>query len=466
MFKCSTKSSKVVLATILSLGMALSLIPIYPAKAEERLTKSSAADSSSPSVQALKENFAVSKTITLEQFGNPDTEAALLHRTFPSGKYQATGIYVKPNETITLNLAISDATKLPRVAIINPQGYSGNYAYQGDHKTLQPGTNTFSSSSGGLVFLYTTYILPTSPTVTIQGGENIPYFVLGQHTKTDWTNMLSQYPNAPWVQLQSDHALITVSTASAKRYVTDPVALMQKHDQAITIEENVSGTSDTETAPHQAPKYRHHMVEYFASDYYMYAWYYYTAYHTDAINAILDLNAFSTNGWGPWHEIGHQHQMDSWTWDGMGEVTVNIYSMNVQKAFGLPSRLEQDGIYEKAFAYLNQSTRDYHQINDLFVKLTMLWQLQLAYGDQFYPALHRAYRELPSNQIPTTSAAKVQTFIYMTSKIAGQDLTPFFSKWGLPATQDTKNKINQLQVPLLTAEIWKNRDSNNSIKPK
>ncbi|WP_139829155.1 hypothetical protein [Paenibacillus aquistagni] len=61
----------------------------------------------------------LSKTITLEQLGNPDTEAALLHRTFPSGKYQAEGIYVAPNETITLTLSSTDAAKLPRAAIIN-----------------------------------------------------------------------------------------------------------------------------------------------------------------------------------------------------------------------------------------------------------------------------------------------------------------------------------------------------------
>ncbi len=47
---------------------------------------------------------------------------------------------------------------------------------------------------------------------------------------------------------------------------------------------------------------------------------------------VLDLEHFEKDGWGPWHEAGHQRQQ-TWKWSGLTEVTVNIYSMAVQRAF-------------------------------------------------------------------------------------------------------------------------------------
>ena len=40
-------------------------------------------------------------------------------------------------------------------------------------------------------------------------------------------------------------------------------------------------------------------------------------------------------------------------------------------------------------------------------------------------------------------------FIYMTSKVAGQNLIPFFDKWGLFANDATREKIEKLNLPKL-----------------
>ncbi len=48
----------------------------------------------------------------------------------------------------------------------------------------------------------------------------------------------------------------------------------------------------------------------------------------------------------------------------------------------------------------------------------MLWQLHLAYGDDFYPDIHKLYLELPENQLPKTDEDNIQAFIYNTSKVA------------------------------------------------
>ncbi|KAB2414412.1 putative mucin/carbohydrate-binding domain-containing protein, partial [Bacillus cereus] len=50
------------------------------------------------------------------------------------------------------------------------------------------------------------------------------------------------------------------------------------------------------------------------------------------------------------------------------------------------------------------------------------------------------------------------------SKVAKQNLIPFFEKWGLHPNNDTIQKVAALGYPILTAEIWKGTDSN-PIKP-
>ncbi|TKI73390.1 M60 family metallopeptidase, partial [Bacillus mycoides] len=128
---------------------------------------------------------------------------------------------------------------------------------------------------------------------------------------------------------------------------------------------------------------------------FMYATEYRTAYVGDAIQYVLDINKFTTDGWGPWHEAGHLRQQVPWRFYNMGEVQNNIYSLAVEKAFGQPSRLEEEGVYPKVSRYLVQENKNYDEISDVFVKLAMLWQLHLAYGEEFYPKLHQLYRDMP-----------------------------------------------------------------------
>ncbi|KAB2362975.1 S-layer protein, partial [Bacillus thuringiensis] len=171
-----------------------------------------------------------------------------------------------------------------------------------------------------------------------------------------------------------------------------------------------------------------------------------------------------TDGWGPWHEAGHLRQQSPWKFYNMTEVQNNIYSLSVEKAFNQPSNLEKSGIYPKAFQYLEQVNKNYDEISDVFVKLVMLWQLQLAYGEDFYPKLHQLYRDMPSSELPQTDENKKQLFMISASKVAKQNLIPFFEKWGLRPNNDTIQKVAALGYPVLTAEIWKGTDSN-PIKP-
>ncbi|MDR4293616.1 putative mucin/carbohydrate-binding domain-containing protein, partial [Bacillus cereus] len=376
--------------------------------------------------------------------------------------YEPTGLYAKPNEQITINVEGNQ----------DIQVYIGTYSYDASWRedskiksfTLKPGINTIQSPNGGMIYFYNKQQGGTIRTTITTGGTTTPFFELGKHTKQDLINMLDQYPNAHAVELKGERVLITASPARVKKYLlgsnTDPVQLLKKMDEATRIQDKVAGLSEEQVDKH----YVHYVEENHSPDYYMYATSYRTAYVGDAIQYVLDINKFITDGWGPWHEAGHLRQQSPWKFYNMTEVQNNIYSLSVEKAFNQPSNLEKSGIYPKAFQYLEQVNKNYDEISDVFVKLVMLWQLQLAYGEDFYPKLHQLYRDMPSSELPQTDENKKQLFMISASKVAKQNLIPFFEKWGLRPNNDTIQKVAALGYPVLTAEIWKGTDSN-PIKP-
>ncbi|MEI3893725.1 MULTISPECIES: M60 family metallopeptidase [Bacillus] len=378
--------------------------------------------------------------------------------------YEPTGLYAKPNEQITINVEGNQ----------NIQAYIGTYSYDASWRedskiksfTLKPGINTIQSPNGGMIYFYNKQQGGTIRTTVTTGGTTTPLFELGKHTKQDLIEMLNQYPNAHAVELKGERVLITASPARVKKYLlgsnTDPVQLLKKMDEATRVQDKVAGLSEEQVDKH----YIHYVEENHSPDYYMYATSYRTAYVGDAIQYVLDINKFIKDGWGPWHEAGHLRQQSPWKFYNMTEVQNNIYSLSVEKAFtsNQPFRLQQEGAYTKAFQYLEQPNKNYDEVSDVFVKLVMLWQLQLAYGEDFYPKLHQLYRDMPSNELPQTDENKKQLFMISASKVAKQNLIPFFEKWGLRPNNDTIQKVNALGYPILTAEIWKGTDSN-PIKP-
>ncbi|PGD04176.1 M60 family metallopeptidase [Bacillus toyonensis] len=379
--------------------------------------------------------------------------------------YMPTGIYVKPNEQVTIT--VSGTQKIR--AIIGTHQYDKEWGKEID---LSPGSNTISSPNGGVLGLDNFQSTGTVKVQVTQGGSPIPFFVLGKHTKADWIAMMNNYPNAHAVQLKSERAVLTVTRDSANKYIVnqDPVPLLNKYDEMIKAQDKLAGLSETDPNPlHRSTRRIWAFVENpNAQSWGMYASWDGAVFTTagEAIKSTLNVNEF---GWGQMHEAGHARQQYPWTWNdlrGMGEVTNNLYSLVADKKIypNKPTRLESEGDYNRAFAYLKQTNKEYKNIDDLFVKLVMLWQLHLAYGDDFYPNLHKLYRETPEDQLPKTDEDKIQTFIYNTSKIAKQNVLPFFDQWGLKATQETRQKVEALNNPTLIAPIWEATDTK-PVKP-
>ncbi|MGN4932246.1 M60 family metallopeptidase [Bacillus cereus group sp. MYBK14-1] len=452
------KTRKILAATATVTMLATGMISSSDVFAEQKEQQKNL----STSLQSEKSVKSENRVFTVPGKGDVETLKQQERKNMAFSPYEPTGLYAKPNEQITINVEGNQ----------DIQVYIGTYSYDASWRedskiksfTLKPGINTIQSPNGGLIYFYNKQQGGTIRTTITTGGTTTPFFELGKHTKQDLINMLDQYPNAHAVELKGERVLITASPTRVKKYLlgsnTDPVQLLKKMDEATRIQDKVAGLSEEQVDKH----YVHYVEENHSPDYYMYATSYRTAYVGDAIQYVLDINKFITDGWGPWHEAGHLRQQSPWKFYNMTEVQNNIYSLSVEKAFNQPSNLEKSGIYPKAFQYLEQVNKNYDEISDVFVKLVMLWQLQLAYGEDFYPKLHQLYRDMPSSELPQTDENKKQLFMISASKVAKQNLIPFFEKWGLRPNNDTIQKVAALGYPILTAEIWKGTDSN-PIKP-
>jgi len=401
-------------------------------------------------------------TITLDQRGiiGEDRQTKLFGG---ASRYLPTGVYKKPDEPLVITVSDTDQKTYPQVVISDPilsHYVDGNK----DGIQLKKGRNVISVPGGGVVHLINESPKTSNPPkVTIEGGYRFTYFVLGEHSIENWREMLVKYKDIPAIELVGERVFITASYDTAKD-IDDPVQLLKYIDEAIEVENRVSGLDDCSVDPlHRPSQYRQHMRENNSPGTYMYMFTNHTGYNSDALKTILNTHHFTKNGWGPWHEFGHTYQQHPWRWDGLGEVTVNIYSLSVERHFGNNSRLEKEGRYESAFAYFNQPYRNYNGIDDVFVKLVMFWQLDLAFGEEFYPMLHRVYREVPEAEQPKTDNEKIQQFIISASEVANCNLTPFFEMWGLSPTRETKKRISQL--PDLTEPIWRLTDAGYVFPP-
>ncbi|PEF32640.1 wall-associated protein [Bacillus wiedmannii] len=359
----------------------------------------------------------------------------------------------EPNEEITIDIKGTQSIQ----AFIGTRSYDEKDPEEFD---LKPGKNVISSPRGGILYFYNMNNEGEVTASVTNGGSHFPLFNLGKHTKKDWDEMLKKYKDPYAVELKGERSLITASPSSIQKFMknTNPIELMKLHDKIIRIENAVAGLSEDGVGVAKSPIHYAQFVEKRKPDEddFMFAKNYHTGYIPTAMNRVLDIEVLEKDGWGPWHEVGHLHQQEPWKWSKVREVTVNIYSLAVQKALG--NQLEMDEHYKNSFEYLEKPKAE--RFIDDINPLTMFWQLNVVYGEHFYPRLHQAYRLLPQSEMPHSDEEKKQLFIYMTSQVAGQNLIPFFEEWGLTPNDDIREKIEKLKLPKLEKKIWKATDSN------
>ncbi|QHE99034.1 M60 family metallopeptidase [Pseudomonas cannabina] len=374
-------------------------------------------------------------------FGSAEHHRLRQARATRHTDYQPTNIYVTKGDRLEITATSLYMNQVSAVIGVPELDTPTSYP-------LKRGLNILVATNTGLLGF--TNLDPLGHVVLDITGQyrHVPLF-RPDMTHLEWEQQMAQYSDAPVVLLTSPRAIIVVRYQSARLYLKDPVRLMVNCDDAIRAQDGISGVTGYGTAEWAVDPSKHFYVE--ADRLYMFATHGHMGFNGSAALTRL-LSVAPADGWGPWHESGHQRQLSPMTWGtgtGMSEVTVNLYSMATQEFF-LGRATGADSSYPAMKEYLASSLRDYNTLKEAGHKLVMLWQLRLTFGTAFYPQLHQRYRLMRNP--PTLDNDKAQRFIVETSLLSHVNLTEFFDRWGLYSTLETLKQIADL--PALALPIW------------
>tara|TARA_B100001057_G_scaffold190272_1_gene191039 strand:+ start:221 stop:1717 length:1497 start_codon:yes stop_codon:yes gene_type:complete len=308
-----------------------------------------------------------------------------------------------------------------------------------------------NSAFGGLIYIVVpgnlskeveAYVKYVNEAILISGAYLSPRYVHGKTKISAWIDRIRDYP-APWAELESDKVILTVPSHAIKN-LNKPDELMNFWSRAMDAAADLASISRERKIPVRYvtdPNW-----EWGAHSGYpiMMAgpWYPYLLNHKK-----IGLNYW----WGTFHELGHNHQMQEWIWQGWAEVSCNLWSVYILETVAMVKR--EQTIDGGSLSKYNREIQIENFIKEgrLFsmlqkrpiLALEHLLQLEQVFGWELFIKLHKKYRLMPENQKPKTDNEKIQQFIIYTSEITGSNLISFYKAWGFPIDDWTINTVNR-----------------------
>ncbi|MGQ0626596.1 MAG: M60 family metallopeptidase, partial [Phycisphaerales bacterium] len=170
--------------------------------------------------------------------------------------------------------------------------------------------------------------------------------------------------------------------------------------------------------------------------------------HLDAAEDMVSAENLLKGTWGLFHELGHNHQVSDWTFDGTGEVTVNLFSLFImERVCGKPMNSGHGALDERARLVAKHKAKGAafeSWKSDPFLALVMYQQLREAFGWETYQRVFAEYRGLKKDERPKGEQAERDQWMVRFSRACGKNLGPFFQAWGVPTSDEARASIADL----------------------
>ncbi|MFF7779178.1 M60 family metallopeptidase [Streptomyces tanashiensis] len=392
---------------------------------------------------------------TVHVTARPGAEAERLRlaQALRGSEFTATGFYVPPNTPLTLNA-------LPYDDVV-PTLWIGLWDYYGAITAprahpLKPGTNTISDPHGGPVYLTLEGNGERAAVKIRSGAVPMPTFALGRTAEADYQAALDALTDVPYIELTAPNTILTLTREGALLHRDqDHEALLRLLETVIASHAAISGL-DGSSPLHRRKAGPYHFTEVsrVPSGVGAYATHHYNGFPRAYLDRLTTVEGLRTRGWGLYHELGHLHQQMAYKPGGLTEVTVNIYSLAAQRALGRPSNLltvdAATGLnpFQSARTKFGGAGLAYEKSFSAYEKLVPLRQLELAFGEDFWPRLHRLVREENPQSDWTESAKRYRALATYSSRVAGRDLTSFFvDRWAFPVDGTGRAELAALGLP-------------------
>lgn len=441
------------------------------------------------------------KIFTAEQRGSNSVEG---NRGQMDARHSmlSTGYYVTPGEKIIVYLDAGHNGIMPNLAFGQALTVGGGIGSWLKTYGLTPGINVIQSpglavdeTDGSLIRPAPIYLenqaYPNqqayAPKIRIVGGTKFPMYVHGTTNANDFLTELATYvSNVENNDLYFDYITIANSNQSPKFYnimelvtanttttTSARAALAGLNEQfnakGLTIADSAetwerffrvmneySGFVETDPNPiHHAPKSRL-MSRLFNEGPHAWAGYGITGYQSygDINNGPRD-GGFAKElvmvdgpggGWGEAHEWGHIY--DNWNIE-IAEITNNMYSLRMQREFGIPTRLTK----ENRWNTIKQFNEGKPTNLSAFEETGISYQLEIKFGlNDLYPKVNRYLRE-ESPKGTFSGLDKWQVMAVAMSKAANVDVTPHYAHYNKSMNN---TKVQQLVsgLPVLQQKTW------------
>ncbi|MCC6405757.1 MAG: hypothetical protein IT453_01230 [Planctomycetes bacterium] len=302
-------------------------------------------------------------------------------------------------------------------------------------------STTAANPFGGLVYV----VAPEDKHIgrvrlVVRGAIQAPLYVLGETNNDEWRAQRRR--PGPWAELASSKLVISVPSRVV-RELDDPKSLMVFWDRVLDAQAELAGISAARPRPERFVLDRQIGGGYMHSGYPIMT-------HLDVAEVVVDRARLETGEeiWGFVHELGHNLQVDDWTFEGTGEVTNNVFSVySIEKTCKLaPGRRGHGGVDAppSIAAYLERGARFEEWKEDPFLALQTYLLVQAEFGWEPFRAVFAEYAALPDAERPKTEADKRDQWMVRLSRAVGKDLGPYFQAWGVPVSAEARQSVAEL----------------------
>ena len=368
-------------------------------------------------------------------------------------RWHSTGLYAAPGELVTVTMPASvAATGDVNVRVgAHDQDISVREEWTrmpviSRRFPVQAATTPVANAFGGLIYIEVPVNAGVGTfTVTVAGAVAAPLFVLGETDPAAWRNAIRHTPG-PWAEIAGRNMIVTTD-AREVRSLDDPAAVGQTWDRVLDLSAELAAWP----SPARLRRERF-VVDRQISRGHLLAGYPIMA-HLDQQANVVDVEHLRMEGnWGFFHEVGHNHQSQDWTFDGAVEVVVNLFTLYVYEYLcGVP-------VTEAYDRWVDVRTRAmiarYDFENPDFelwkrepaLALLMYVQMQEAFGWDAFRQVFATYRALPDSERPKSDDEKRDQWLVRFSRQVGRNLGPFFEGWGVPTSPSARASIANLPL--------------------
>jgi hypothetical protein len=399
------------------------------------------------------QNWAASPAATVYP-GNVDTNASREAKTLTIyldiPKWHSTGLFASAGEPVTVTLPPEAETLKLRLRIgsttcDNTRQAQWSRAPKVDVEVpLTTSTTTFASPFGGLVYV----VVPDPDNsevrtvdVTVSGACKAAWFEVGRDSRTDWENIKTA--PAPYGEIESKNIILTVPREQLLT-VADPVALMKFWDDVADLDAKLTCIPSTR-------RYAERLV---SDDQLCIGWMhngYPIMINSATAKDIVNLDGLKAKGdWGFFHELGHNHQNPDWTFDGTGEVTVNLFTLYcMEKMCGIdPRQTRMSNDTTRAYSDWLKAGKPYDTWKSSpFLALEMFVRLQQAYGWETFEKLFANYRGLTASERPKNDLQKRDQWCTRLSRVTGENIASVFDSWNIPISDEARKTCSTYPKP-------------------